>query len=222
VKFAGVVIRGGQVVKRGGHVVTEVAEDWITLREFARRREVALSAVQKAIESGRVSAKSVTRSASGRLKAIEFNRASAEWNGSTDPVQAARSGQVLGQPVLPVAGDEKQPDPERGGDRQSAEFYKHRAKTEEYKAKDAELDYLQKVGVLVSAEEVRSIAMRRYKSVRDSLLAIPEQEAAILAAETDASAVRDRLANAIKKALHGLADNARSDLAAGGAERLAA
>lgn len=71
-----------------------MAEEWISLREFGRRRGVALSAVQKAIESGRVTA--VKRDQGGRLVAIEANQATIQWNTNTDPAEAAKSGKVLG------------------------------------------------------------------------------------------------------------------------------
>lgn len=67
-------------------------ENWISLRAFARRHNVRLSAVQKAIESGRVTA--VKRNAAGRLKGIEANLAALQWSQNTDPAQAERSGKT--------------------------------------------------------------------------------------------------------------------------------
>mgnify|MGYP001563191243 FL=1 len=65
-------------------------EEWISLRAYARHREVALSAVQKAIESQRVTA--VRRDAGGRLSSIEMHEADRQWSANTDPVEAARNG----------------------------------------------------------------------------------------------------------------------------------
>lgn len=212
-------------------MVNSDGEEWVSLREFARRREVALSAVQKAIESGRVTA--VRRDSNGRLKKIEINRATREWDSKTDPVQAARSGQFLQAPEGPLnpelplasAGEEKEPagasaaDPQGG---QHDSYYAARAKREQYAAKEAELKYLQTIGSLVSAEEVRTIAARRYRAVRDAILAIADQEAPILAAERDPIQIRERLTRAFKKVLHELSDSARAEAAGGDPERLAA
>lgn len=206
------------------------AEEWVSLREFARRREVALSAVQKAIDSGRVTA--VKRDARGRLQAIEVRQASIEWDTKTDPVQAARSGQVLGGTVAQPGGqlplDEApatvptsaQPDSPAAGQQDS--YYAARAKREEFNAKEAELKYLQTIGALVSAEEMRTISARRYRALRDAFLAVADQEAPILAAEKDPVAIRERLRRAFNKVLHELADDARAEAARGDTERLAA
>lgn len=70
-----------------------MAEDWVSLREFGRRHDLSLAAVQKAIETGRVTA--VKRHAlSGRLKAIDAIAAAAQWNANTDPAEAAKNGKT--------------------------------------------------------------------------------------------------------------------------------
>ena len=78
-----------------------------------------MSAVQKAIESGRVTA--VRRNEKGRLVAIEFVQASAQWDANTDPAEAAKNGKFAaslntpredgawgraGQGVAPALGPE--------------------------------------------------------------------------------------------------------------------
>lgn len=89
-----------------------MVEEWVSLREFGRRREVSLQAVQKAIASGRVTA--VRRAEPGpegqpgRILAIEVNAATQQWNRNTDPTEAAKSGKVIPgpsapQPVAPMA-----------------------------------------------------------------------------------------------------------------------
>jgi hypothetical protein len=91
-----------------------VVEEWVSLREFARRRGVSLQAVQKAIASGRVTA--VRRADSGpdgqpgRITGIEVNQATAQWNRNTDPNEAAKSGKVIPAPAAaqaPIATDEQ-------------------------------------------------------------------------------------------------------------------
>lgn len=215
-------------------------EAWISIREFSRRRDVALSAVQKAIESGRVT--SVRRDSNGRLEAIEFYAASAEWDRNTDPTQASRSGQGSGRDVgtapsagelidQAVVGDAATPDAatqksvgelKPGADKDPHGYLKARATREQFDAKNSELDYLRAIGQLVSSDEVRAIAQRRYRAIRDQMLAIPGREAAVLAAERDPARCEAILMKAIKRVLHELADDARSETTRGTAERVAA
>ena len=80
-----------------------MVEEWVSLREFARRRGVSLQAVQKAIASGRVTA--VRRADAGpegqpgRILGIEVNAATQQWNRNTDPTEAAKSGKVIPAPA---------------------------------------------------------------------------------------------------------------------------
>lgn len=205
-----------------------MAEEWISLREFSRRREVALSAVQKAIESGRVSA--VKRDAGGRLEAIEYVRASSEWNAHTDPVQAARSGKILEAPGqiadLVAAAGERDGAPlapsTAAGDKDPHGYYEARADREKTQAKLAELELLQELGRLVDVEEMRRVAQRRYRTVRDKLLNVPDRVSAILAAEKDPARVHAALTSELKRVLHELSDDAHAEAAGGVAERVAA
>jgi len=225
-------------------------EDWVSLREFARRRGVTLHAVQRAIATGRVSGTAVRRSTDGRITGIEANQATAQWNASTDPIQAARTTSTLERavamtapaPALAVAapapetqparqleiGEARDPGPGKGGaadepkDRDPNGYYAARADRERYAAKQAELDYHRALGNLVSTEDLRRVAERRYRAMRDALLAIPDQVAPILAAEKDPLVVRERLDDVIKKALHELSSAARAEVARGAEERMGA
>lgn len=205
---------------------------FVSLREFARQRGVTLAAVQKAIESGRVTA--VRRSESGRLKGIDLIAGTEQWNARTDPAQAARSETMLGAPAgspagaldeLPLGDAPPAPEgasaPAKPGDDKD-DYYRHRARREQIAAQQAELDYLKAIGSLVSADEARQVAERRYRTVRDAVLAVADQEAQILAAEKDPLVVRDRLTRSLKKALHELSDAARAGAARGAEERLGA
>jgi len=246
----------------------ENAEEWISLREFARRREVSLAAVQKAIESGRVRA--VTRDGNGRLTSIEFVRAMREWNGNTDPAQAARSGKILGDDGVfpsPIAESSRDradeigissgigasgagqihanasagrlpfdPDPGAkaaapapapridaitsaieqrsgrdnetpesvGADRDPHGYYEARADRERAQAKRAELDYLERVGSLVSLSDVREEEFAIFRKLRDNIMAIGTRLAPRLAAETDPVRIQHLFDEEIRRALNEL------------------
>lgn len=206
-----------------------MAEEWISLREFARRHEVRLSAVQKAIESGRVTA--IKREGS-RIVAIEFHAASQQWSANTDPVQAARSGHALSAPMQasgPVeqqlelaAKDEPPAATPASGDKDPHGYYEARAKRERHQAEMAELDLLEQLGKLVSVDEMRQVTGRRYRAMRDKLLNIPDRIAAVLAAEKDTARVHAALTAELKRVLHELSDDAGAEAARGVAERVAA
>lgn len=201
-------------------------EEWISLREFSRRRSVTLSAVQKAIDSGRV--KAVRRSENGRLVAIEHHAATAQWNGNTDLDQAARNGKILG-PTEEIAQETNRAngaeEPPVGGSSSSADpdkdphgYYEARADRERATAKRAELDYLERVGSLVSVTEVREQEFTIFRKLRDNLIAISDRLAPRLAAETDPVRVQHLISEEIRKALHELSRALGIDAAGGPGE----
>lgn len=212
-------------------------EEWISLREFARRREVTLGAVQKAIESGRVT--SVRRSQAGRLTAIEFNAASTQWNRNTDPDQAGRAGQTPGAVNTPAsaaagpgggdnAAGREPPGPSQERPAAAAQdndefgYLGHRAKREEFQAKRAELDYHERVGTLVSAAEIREQQFTIFRELRDNILAISTRVSPRLAAETDPVRIQVMLDEEHRKALHELSRALAVDIAGGTPERAGA
>lgn len=226
--------------------------EWVSLRRFARERGVTLGAVQKAIESGRVTA--VQRKENGRLCAIDLVEASLQWDSRTDPTEAARSGAPIAPGVpasaaLPAAAT--QPDLLAGAAAdttvaQSApakaakpaapaappgqaaasgeppasdepgardDYLEHRARRESFAARNAEIEFHERVGTLVSAAGVRKAAFETARRVRDQLLGVPDRIAATLAAERDPVRVHQVLTGELKRALNELT---RGSTAAGG------
>jgi len=239
-----------------------MSEEWISLRAFARRRGVRLAAVQKAIESGRVT--SVRRNEKGRLKAIEFVQASAQWDANTDPAEAAKNGKFLGatqSEILPAdsgappdadlaagvvgqggaAAHEEDPRGSAstgsaaspgvadvssamaaGPDKDPHGYYKARAERERINAAQQQLDYSKALGNLVSVAEVKQLSSRRYRAIRDRILNIPDRVAAVLAAEREPAQVHALLTVELKRVLHELSDDARTEAAGGVAVGVAA
>ena len=78
----------------------------ISVAEYARRRGVAKSAVQKAIESSRL-VKSVDRSAKGKVLGVFPEHADVEWEANTDPALAP-SGAGAGPSQFQTARGEKE------------------------------------------------------------------------------------------------------------------
>lgn len=209
--------------------------DWVSLREFARRRGVVLGAVQRAIASGRVTA--VQRDANGRLKAIDADLATQQWNSNTDPELAMRTGTIVPPPdddtptrrdaqgVADDASDSlelfgaESPSPraQNVGREQAASpdggpadsFHADRAANEKLKRVNGELDLAERLGILGRTEDMQRAAMEVARATQTALMRLPERLSPLLAAETDPVRCRALLEHELRMALDGLAANAR-------------
>jgi hypothetical protein len=81
-----------------------------------------------------------------------------------------------------------------------------RARHEHYKAEKARLEALQGRGELVPADEVKAEAFKAARSVRDSLMALPDRLAAQLAGTSDVRLCHTLLTEELRVALRSLAD----------------
>jgi phage terminase large subunit GpA-like protein len=202
--------------------------EWISLREFARRREVRLSAVQKAIESGRISAargearrqphrrrsSSTRRPPTGTRTPIPSRPRAAAPCSACRPVRCGE--QAAPGEQLDLAAEKRDvPAPAAASDKDPHGYYAARAKREQHQAELAELELLEQLGKLVSVDEMRQVAARRYRTLRDKLLNIPDRIAAILAAEKDPARVHAALTTELKRVLHELSDDADAELPKG-------
>jgi hypothetical protein len=174
----------------------------MSLRAYARHRGVSLRAVQKALQSGRISARE-----DGRLDA---DVADADWirNTAPRPQTSAKPAKAAAPPQIghhhtevPRREPSDPPKLESG-----LEYSKARAVREGYQARLTKLDYEERSGKLVSADEVQVSAFNRFRQFRDGMLNIPDRLAAVLAAEGDPSRVHELLATEIRKALLEFAD----------------
>jgi hypothetical protein len=143
---------------------------------------MALSAVQKAISSGRISTLPDGR--------IDSDVADGEWEANTK----ARPPAVRRQ-----ADDEQ----DAFG---AAQYSKARAVREHYQARLAKIEYEERVGSLISKDEVQVVAFNTHRVIRDAMLNIPDRVAAMLAAETDEAKCHEMLSIEIRKALNEFAD----------------
>jgi hypothetical protein len=123
------------------------------------------------------------------------------------------------QPSVDAAAPADQGPP--AADRDPHGYYKARAERERYQAKQAELDYLQAIGELVSRRDLREMSARRYKGIREKFLNLPDRLTPVLAAERDPARVHAELTSEIKRVLNELSDDARAEAARGAAERVA-
>ena len=150
-------------------------------RAYAQHRGVSHKAVQKAIESGRVPVLPDGR--------IESDVADEQWDRNT-------------REHAPFSGQD-----DDGSGFGATQYSKARAVREHYQARLAKLEYEERVGSLVSKDEVRVAAFNKTRQFRDAMLNIPDRLAAMLAAEPDAAKCYEILTTEIRKALNDFADS---------------
>lgn len=195
--------------------------DWISLREFARRRDVTLQAVQKAIATKRITDAAVRRDDTGRLKAIDADQAAIDWHRNTDPELALRTGTVIPPPASVVDVAAAPVDALRqlalpasdaaAADRAPLEddsFRRDRAENERLKKVNAELDLAERLKLLVPVKDVRRVAFESLRETHDTLIRLPDRLAPLIAAETDPVKIHALMTHEIRGALNALADRA--------------
>jgi hypothetical protein len=157
------------------------------LREYARHRSVNLSAVQKAIKSGRIALTPTGK--------IDPEIADISWELATDPSKqrkAADEGKKSKvTPTKVIKNAEK--------------FAEARAGSEDYKSKLLQLKFEQLAKKLVDADTVKKRAFENARAMRDALLNLPNQMANDLASETDAVKVANMLTVELTRCLEELA-----------------
>ena len=158
----------------------------MSLRQYSKHRGVALSAVQKAIHTKRI-----TTLPDGK---IDPAVADGEWERNTRTYAPA----VTSRPQ----------DDDEGGGFGANQYTKARAVREHYQARLAKLDYEERTGKLVSKDEVQIAAFNKFRQFRDHLLNIPDRLSALLAAESEAAAVYEVLSKEIRRALNDFSDAA--------------
>ena len=170
----------------------------VSLRGYARHRSVSLRAVQKAIQSGRI-----RTTADGK---IDTEQADAAWGRNTGP--KARDTIAFPSPP-PRSAAQPPPEPPRAdlGAAGGLDYARARAVRENYLARLAKIEYEERLGKLISRDEVQVAAFNKFRQFRDHMLNIPDRLAAILAAETESAKCYEILATEIRKALNEFADS---------------
>jgi pyruvate/2-oxoglutarate dehydrogenase complex dihydrolipoamide acyltransferase (E2) component len=157
----------------------------MSLRGYARHRGCALSAVQKAIKTGRI-----TVEPDGK---IDSSQADIQW---------ARNTERHAPPVA-QRGQEDDDGSSFGG----SQYTKARAVREHYQARLTKIEYEERVAKLVPKDEVQVAAFNKFRQFRDHMLNIPDRIAAMVAAETEAARCYEIIAIEIRKALNDFSDS---------------
>ena len=178
----------------------------MNLQQYANHRKAlglrgqSHVAVIRAIDSGRLYPPAVQKVDGGWV--IDATLADAQWAGNTDPNDRGQGVSTAAPPsqLQPqAAGDPAAP---RAAGAPSLAVSKQVKAA--YEAKLAELEYKEKSGNLVLADDVKKAASRLARTLRDLLLGIPNRNAARLAAMADPDEVRALLQSEIEGALRSL------------------
>lgn len=163
---------------------------WLTQAEAARREGLTRQYIGKLIGQGRLDTDSRKRVRLAQLRAVRAN--------DLDPSRGKHKAKAA--PFDPAAAlRDIPPDGPTGG------FTAARTKREEQQALLAELDVRKRTGELVEWAKVEALNASTAVMIRESLLAIPDRLAAVLAAEADERRVRQVLDSELRSALEALA-----------------
>jgi hypothetical protein len=158
----------------------------VSIRQYAKHRSVSHTAVQKAVKQGRIKLTPEDK--------IDVEAADRDWHRNSSPVNAPIRARVV------PAGDAPSSGPT---------YAQSRAVRELYLARLAKIEFEERAAKLVSRDEVTVAAFTKARTVRDSLLNIPDRVASMLAAESDPARVHHILADEIRKALSELSGDNR-------------
>lgn len=191
-----------------------------SIRELARRIGVSDVAINKARANGRIPASLFSVRPSGRpyvidLEAAErvvrsvLSPAAAPGQPRADKVRERQAKAAAPAPVPEAApAPASQPQASIADDpvpMQAGGYQKARAMREAYAAKLAQLDYQQKVGQLVSKDDMKAALFSAGRQLRDTLTQLPTRLAPQLASEQDQHVISMMLAQEINDALKELA-----------------
>ena len=173
----------------------------MSLRAYARHRGVALSAVQKAIATGRIHPEPDG--------GIDPAKADAQWDRHTRTAQPTTSRVTTARPPQVSQPAASPPQPQASDEARGVDYHKARAVRETYSARLAKLEFEERTGKLISKDEVDIKYFQLARQLRDRMQQIPRKVApeivALVVADPDVRGVTDILDVAIREALEDLA-----------------
>lgn len=185
-----------------------MSKQYITPTAYARLRGVSKTAVQKAIKTGRLK-KSIGYSPSG-LPLVNPALANKEWvsnavsvNFNHPPAAPAKAKATAKKPK-PQKEIVSEPPEDAAGGGGGNSIVASRAVREVYQARLAKMTYEEKTGKLIDASTVRNQAFRLARTVRDSILNVPDRISAELFGMDSVAELHERLTEELRQALESL------------------
>jgi len=173
----------------------------MTISEYARHRGCSHEAVRKAIDRGRIPTELDPKGKRHLIDPVEANKC---WDQNTNKAKQKGGAAVRKKYVKDTSeSDSKSEDDEEPESEESKALPRYNEslkKKEYYKAEMARLEYEEKHGTLVKAEEVKKAAFDSARKLRERLYNIPDRLSQILAVESDP----DRVHAAIMSEINGV------------------
>lgn len=173
-----------------------------SLRRFADRENRAVSYMHKQKELGRL----VMVTVNGK-QLVDVEASQARMAATADPARAYMAEVNDTQRVMHRGTVTPPPLPQgtgqQGGTSDSKNATYMQAKTADmvYTAKTAQLEYEERIGKLMRADEIRSYQAGKIASLREAFLQIPSRLVPVLAAETDPARIHVLLEDEIVRAM---------------------
>lgn len=177
----------------------------LSIRGYARHRGVSHTAVRKALAAGRI-----TAGADGRLDPAVADQ---QWDTSTNlskprnsvtgvPKKRRAPGAASDPIGVPGLEDGVASPPEEGGaPRLVSSYAASRAAREAYMARLAKLDFEERSGKLIDADQVRAQIFALGRRLRDAFLGLPDRLAPVLTGQTDQARVHQILTEEVMTCL---------------------
>lgn len=171
-----------------------------SLRTYAKSRGISHEAVSQAIKAGRL-VKSITY-VKGEPKIADESMADEEWAANTD--QSKPRNRITGDPKHRRASKDApmQPMANDGGadgGSKGPSYAQSRAIREAYMARLAKIDFEEKAGKLISADEVRLAIFDVARRARDMLMAVPDRVAPLVVGQDDAHEIHRIIADEMRR-----------------------
>lgn len=167
----------------------------ISMSAFSKLVGVSVQAVSKAAKSGRL-VRSVILDAEGKVKGIDPELGLEEW-GENSPGIVSPKTKALNDEDLPLPS--------------GLSYADARAVREVYQARLAKLLYEEKMGRLVDAENAEKEFFELGRTVRNTILTVPDRYGHELAAETDVNRFTEKLTRVLIEALEQAANERSLD-----------
>jgi hypothetical protein len=176
----------------------------VSIREAARRLGVSDVALHKARKVGRIVSHEEDNDPKNGRPRLRWPQVQSDYLANSDETKRTHIG-GRGDPRraadLPPVASAVGSIPAAV---QGQSLAQSKAVREAYLARLAKLDFEERSGKLVSAEEVKISAFKLARQIRDALMNIPDRVSPELAAETNAAKIHARLHREVREALAAL------------------
>lgn len=178
----------------------------LTISQYARHRGCSHEAVRKAIDCGRIPKQ---LDESGKRHQIDPDIADKCWEQNTNKAKQKGGDAVrkkyVKYTVETDTTEDADEEPESEESKALPRYNESIKKKEYYKAEMAKMDFEEKQGTLVKADEVKRAAFDMARTLREQLYNIPDRLAQTLAVESDPDRVHAEIIRELDQILGELA-----------------